>query len=179
MILSEFHAGLQKRLKGPPFSKALKILLIDDNLDDVFFVRMALDKISVECVVQHSESGVEAFEYLQTISSDQWPDLILLDISMSGLDGFEVLRLLKENPQTVGIPVVIHTGSSSDEDKKRAISLGVSHFVTKAANCSEIVKKVCLFKDSVGPRNDSDSAALQSARSKATRENRGNKSNVP
>ena len=155
MILSKLHAGPQNGPKGPPSSKALKILLIDDNLDDVFFVRKALDKISVECVIQHSESGTEALEYLQAISSDQRPDLILLDISMSGLDGFEVLRLLKENPQTVGIPVVMHTESSSDEDKKRAISLGVSHFVTKAANCSEIVKKVCLFKDSVVRRNDS------------------------
>jgi CheY-like chemotaxis protein len=162
-MLSERQAGSQKQRKGLPFSKVLKILLIDDNLDDVFFVRKALDKISVECAVRHSESGAEAFEYLRGASSDQWPDLILLDISMSGLDGFEVLRRLKENLQTAGIPVVMYTESSSDEDKKRAISLGVSHFVTKASNCSEIVKKVCLFKDSVVSRNDSEFAALQSS----------------
>jgi putative two-component system response regulator len=68
---------------------------------------------------------------LKIVASDTPPDLILLDIMMPGLDGYEVCRRLKHDPETMNIPVIFFSGMSDMEDEKKGLELGAVDYVTK------------------------------------------------
>ena len=88
--------------------------------------------------VQIAFNGKEALEKLGSIS----PDLILLDIMMPQMDGFEVLERLKGNPDTAGIPVIMLTARKSREDMDKARNLGAVEYITKPFKAVEVVDKV-------------------------------------
>lgn len=68
------------------------------------------------------------------------PDLVLLDIMMPGIDGFEVCRRIKENPETAGIPVVMLTAKKSIADQKRGTEVGADAYVTKPFKSGRIIE---------------------------------------
>lgn len=70
------------------------------------------------------------------------PDIILLDTTMPGMDGYEVYRRLKDNPETVNIPVIFTSASIDDVEKQKGLNLGAVDFITKPIDSSEIRKKV-------------------------------------
>ncbi|UCG39305.1 MAG: response regulator [bacterium] len=88
--------------------------------------------------VQIAFNGREALEKAVTLA----PDLILLDIMMPQMDGFEVLERLKEQTETAGIPVIMLTARKSREDMQRAKSLGAVEYITKPFKAVEVVDKV-------------------------------------
>ncbi len=88
--------------------------------------------------VQIAYNGKEALEKAGTTP----PDLILLDIMMPQMDGFEVLEKLKENPATSNIPVIMLTARKSREDMQRARDLGAVEYITKPFKAVEVVDKV-------------------------------------
>ena len=88
--------------------------------------------------VQIAFNGIEALEKVGGIS----PDLILLDIMMPQMDGFEVLERLKGNPDTAGIPVIMLTARKSREDMEKARHLGAVEYITKPFKAVEVVDKV-------------------------------------
>jgi CheY-like chemotaxis protein len=88
--------------------------------------------------VQIAFNGIEALEKVGGIS----PDLILLDIMMPQMDGFEVLEKLKGNPDTAGIPVIMLTARKSREDMEKARHLGAVEYITKPFKAVEVVDKV-------------------------------------
>ena len=92
--------------------------------------------------VMEAEDGGEAFE----LARYERPDLVLLDIMMPVMDGFEVVRRLKENPDTEGIPVVMLSAMSPEEGERAAMSLGVPHYISKPwePGAVEIAIKVAL-----------------------------------
>ncbi len=67
------------------------------------------------------------------------PDLVLLDIMMPGIDGFEVCRRIKENPETRGIPVVMLTAKKSAVDQARGIEVGADAYITKPFKSLKII----------------------------------------
>lgn len=82
--------------------------------------------------------GKEALE----IAGREKPDLALLDIAMPGLDGLEVCQLLKRDPETSNIVVVMLTGRDATKDKQRAIEVGATDYVTKPFSPRELLDKV-------------------------------------
>jgi twitching motility two-component system response regulator PilG len=88
--------------------------------------------------VQIAFDGKEALEKVSDIS----PDLILLDIMMPRMDGFEVLERLKGNPETAKIPVIMLTARKSREDMDKARDLGAVEYITKPFKAVEVVDKV-------------------------------------
>ncbi len=88
--------------------------------------------------VQIAFNGKEALEKVGNIS----PDLILLDIMMPQMYGFEVLEKLKENRETAGIPVIMLTARKSREDMQKAKDLGAVEYITKPFKAVEVVDKV-------------------------------------
>ncbi|MFV2082102.1 MAG: response regulator transcription factor [bacterium] len=88
--------------------------------------------------VEIAYDGVEAMEKVSTLR----PNLILLDIMMPKMDGFEVLEKLKESPDTAGIPVIMLTARKSREDMQRARELGAVEYITKPFKAVEVVDKV-------------------------------------
>lgn len=116
--------------------KLSKILIVDDlreNIDLIktFFINNSYNLIS-------ATSGEEA---INIINQDP-PDLILLDIIMPGMDGFEVCDILKKNPKTRNIPIVMVTGMHDQKSKQKGISLGVDDFVTKPIEMFELKSRV-------------------------------------
>ena len=106
---------------------ALDVLLVDDNEADLELTTVALDRASIACGTRTASSGQEAL----TMVGDERPDLILLDLSMPGVSGFELLEVLRRDASSVDIPVVILTTSDRDADRDRAHELGAAAYVVK------------------------------------------------
>jgi len=113
------------------------ILLVDDNLDDLFLTRRAFERAGVKHEVQSVSSGAEAIAYLAGNSpyddriSHPLPHLILLDIKMPATGGFDVLRWVRRQPQFVRLCVVMLTSSDDLRDVNQAYMLGANCFLVK------------------------------------------------
>src|SRR5687767_15171364 len=105
------------------------ILVVDDSDDDIALLRRALNQEDVKNHIDICKSGADALYYLSRASP--LPRLMLLDINMPAIDGFEVLRRVKEHPQWREIITVIFTTSMRPEDKAKADALGADSFLTK------------------------------------------------
>lgn len=100
------------------------ILVIDDSKQDLFLLKALLEN---DYEVTPTPSGEVALKYLEKMKTD----LILLDIFMPEMDGFEVLKLIKSNPKTENIPVIFLTGTAEIDMEASCLSKGVDDFVTK------------------------------------------------
>jgi len=112
-----------------------KILVVDDTPQNVRLLEAVLGSNGYEVVSAHS--GQEALEKL----ADWLPDLVLLDIQMPGMNGYEVCRRLRENAATQFLPVVMVTSSDS-EVRVDAIDAGADDFLTKPINQQELLARV-------------------------------------
>ena len=113
------------------------VLLAEDSADDVFLMRRAFEKARIVnrlCIVR---DGVEAMDYLfgngayANRSQYPLPCILLLDIKMPKMSGFEVLRQIRENPATRRLPVVFLTSSNQRSDIDQAYDLGVNSYLVK------------------------------------------------
>jgi len=102
------------------------VLVVEDDADIQKVVRMSLKIRGVGEVVV-VDSGTECLERLSSFT----PDVILLDVMMPHVDGYEICRRLKENPATRAIPVVFLTARAQKADRERGMKLGAAGYVTK------------------------------------------------
>jgi DNA-binding response OmpR family regulator len=118
-------------------SKEIKILIIED---DLFLLGMYATKFELEgLTVFTADTGEKGL----TISSKEKPDVILLDIILPGIDGFEVLKALKSDKNTKNIPVILLTNLSQKNEVERGLSLGAVDYLIKAHFMpSEVVDKI-------------------------------------
>jgi len=101
------------------------ILVVDDAAENIdLLVGLLKDKYTVRA----ARNGQVALKIAQ---SEKVPDLVLLDIVMPGMDGFEVCRQLKENPSTAMIPVVFLSGEIGEEERIQGRKLGAIDYLTK------------------------------------------------
>lgn len=107
----------------------LRICLIDDDTDHVILIRRAIRDLGAGTEVHAVHDGREALEWLR--ASENVPDLVLLDINMAGLNGFDVLQSLKADPNLKMVPVVMLTSSELTADVARAYELGASGYINK------------------------------------------------
>jgi two-component system cell cycle response regulator len=111
------------------------ILVVDD--DPLVRRALAAQLAPLGCRLEFAADGVAALAQI----AEQPPDLVLLDISMPGLDGFEVCRRIKGNLETAGIPV-IHLTSLGDEAKERSFAAGADDFLVKPAHLLELRSRI-------------------------------------
>ncbi|HUJ40446.1 MAG TPA: response regulator [Candidatus Acidoferrales bacterium] len=124
------------------------ILLVEDNPDDEALTLRALKKNQImnEVVVAHD--GVEALDYLlcrgphSRRDPSELPQVVLLDLKLPKVDGFEVLRRIRANPQTRYLPVVILTTSNEEQDRIKGYDLGANSYVRKPVEFGEFVDAV-------------------------------------
>src|SRR5690606_2193999 len=102
----------------------VEILLVEDNPDDAALTIRTLKKNHLANRLRHLEDGQEALDFLYD-SSNPTPKLILLDLKMPRVDGIEVLRKIKSDPEKRSIPVVVLTSSREDRDIVESYNLGV------------------------------------------------------
>ncbi|MDY0301407.1 MAG: diguanylate cyclase [Trichlorobacter sp.] len=103
------------------------LLIIDDTPVNI---RVLSELFADECEIIFSTNGKDGLH----LAATQKPDLILLDIMMPGMDGYEVCRLLKSEPQTRNIPVVFVTALGEDEDQTKGLELGAIDYIIKPIN---------------------------------------------
>lgn len=113
-----------------------QILIVDDEPINVKLMSAILS--SEQFAVVSAQDGMTALE----IISKEKIDLILLDVMMPGIDGYQVTQELKNNPQTKNIPVILVTALHSKEDKIRGLQAGADEFLTKPVNKFEIIARV-------------------------------------
>jgi two-component system alkaline phosphatase synthesis response regulator PhoP len=113
-----------------------RILIADDNEQNVELLDAYLSGLDVETAV-----AVDGQETLDKVSSFQ-PDLILLDIMMPKLSGFEVCSQLKSDPATSGIMILMVTALNELGDIERAVEAGTDDFLSKPVNKVELLKRI-------------------------------------
>jgi CheY-like chemotaxis protein len=118
----------------------LDILLVDDNQADLALFGMAVDKSGVNIWLQNLTAGKQAIDYLEAKgaytdrSLHPLPDVIVLDLVMPQVNGFDFLAWRKASPVFSSIPVVVVSGSADPNDLHRAIALGANKHVIKPAD---------------------------------------------
>ena len=113
--------------------KSQKILLADDDPIIIKLLGMVLKKNGYDFAV--ATNGMEAMEKTKSYG----PDLILLDVMMPQIDGFEVCRRLKEDPATKHIPIIIITALADREPRVRGLSAGANDFLAKPIDRVELM----------------------------------------
>jgi two-component system response regulator len=124
------------------------ILLVEDNPDDEALTLRALKKNNIKNEVVVARDGVEALDYLLGTGAyagrnlDDMPQVILLDLKLPKVDGFEVLRQLRANERTRLLPVVILTTSNEESDRVNGYGLGANSFVRKPVEFDRFIDAV-------------------------------------
>lgn len=111
----------------PHFHNRPKLLIVDDQPTNI---RVLHELFREECDVFMATSGAQAIATCQA----QLPDLILLDVVMHGMDGYEVCRRLKADPVTQGIPIIFITAQQQESDEVLGLELGAVDFISKPIN---------------------------------------------
>jgi CheY-like chemotaxis protein len=129
-------------------SGEIEILVVEDNPDDVDMTLRALRKAHIVNHIKVARDGAEALEFIfgegayAARRSGNLPKLILLDLKLPKVDGFEVLKRVKEDPKTKLIPVVILTSSKEQRDVVEGYQLGVNSYIVKPVNFEGFVEAV-------------------------------------
>jgi len=123
------------------------ILLAEDNANDVELTVTALRENNVVNEIVVTRDGVETLDYLYRRNeyagrAPALPALVLLDLKMPRVDGTEVLRQIKSDPNLKTIPVVVLTSSREEKDLLRSYDLGVNAYVVKPVNFHEFIDAV-------------------------------------
>jgi CheY-like chemotaxis protein len=113
-----------------------KILVVDDNVPNLELIQAYLEDL--DCTTLTAHDGVEALD----VVAKHKPDLILLDVMMPKMSGFEVCRRLKNNAKTSEIPVIMVTALNEFGDIERGIDCGTDDFVSKPVNKLELLTRV-------------------------------------
>ncbi len=120
------------------------VLLAEDNIDDVFIARRFWEKANIENPLYVVRDGEEALDFLfrrGDYADAPEASLILLDLSMPKVDGFEVLKEIRSGPLK-RLPAIILTGSNREEEMNRANDLGCDGFLVKPLTFDNFVKAV-------------------------------------
>ena len=115
-----------------------KIMIVDDKPDMIFSVKCGLEDFSEEYKVIGAESGRECFELLK---NGQMPDLILLDVMMPEMNGWDVFAKLKENPEWREIPVVFLT-AKTDPYSKGFGKMAATDYIEKPCDIKNLGKRI-------------------------------------
>jgi two-component system response regulator len=118
------------------------ILLVEDNPDDVTLTKRAMKKAGIVNPIQVAEDGARAVELLLGPDAGPLPALVLLDLKLPKMDGLEVLRVLRSDPRTELLPIVVLTTSSEQRDLIRSYRLRANSYIRKPVSFAEFVQTV-------------------------------------
>lgn len=112
------------------------VLLVDDSATNNLLLQVVFEQNGF--AVEVAFSGKDALKILKR----KHIDVVLLDLMMPQMSGFEVLTAIKENPDTKNVPVLIVSADSEQADEEKAIEMGAEHYFEKPLQLNEIVEKV-------------------------------------
>ncbi|MGH8634006.1 MAG: response regulator [Burkholderiales bacterium] len=113
-----------------------RILCVEDNEDNLYMLQRRLTRAGFE--VRISMNGAQAVDWAKTLL----PDLIVMDLNLPGLDGFEATRRLKSQPETKHIPVIVLSAHGMEGAREKARAAGCDEYETKPADFDLLVAKI-------------------------------------
>ena len=151
MALREATQKISPAQQALAVNRLPTILHVEDDTNDVLLLEHACRKVGVNCNIQRVADGDEAIAYLE--GTDRFadrkqfplPQVILLDLKMPRLSGFDVLTWRRANEKFRSVPVIVLSSSNHDVDLKRAYELGVNSYVMKPVSFDslcEIIKTI-------------------------------------
>ena len=120
----------------PPAPIAKKVLLVEDNVDNRIIYSTVLRHLGYTVI--EAEDGVSAL----AMTRSERPDLILMDISIPQIDGWEATRILRHDPVTAAIPIIALTAHALAGDREKAATIGFSAYLTKPVEPSAVAAEV-------------------------------------
>ena len=132
----------------------VEILFAEDSPDDALLTIRALKKSGFANKVHHVKDGAEALDFIYcrnlyaTRNIKETPKLILLDLKMPKISGFEVLEIIKADPDFKSVPVVVLTSSKEDPDIQKCYALGANSYIAKPVesdNFFNVIKEIGLY----------------------------------
>jgi CheY-like chemotaxis protein len=146
------HAGVWTRyIVARKDSKPLLILHVEDDENDAILFRKACERVGLPAQIRRVESADYAKAYL--VGEGEYanraeyplPQIVVLDLKMPRMDGFEFLKWLRQTEVFAKLPVLVFTASISREDKSRALAEGANSYFVKPASFEALVKMVAGF----------------------------------
>ena len=134
--MAEAPADTTAAANGDAAMARSKVLVVDDNVQNLELLVAYLDVLA--CEVSTAVDGIEALEKVRQFS----PDLILLDIMMPRMSGFEVCRKLKSDPRTRDVPIIMVTALNELGDIEQGVECGTDDFISKPVNRLEMITRV-------------------------------------
>jgi two-component system cell cycle response regulator DivK len=115
------------------------ILCVEDSGDSMFMLQRRLTRAGFD--VKVTMNGAQAVDWTKTLL----PELIVMDLNLPGLNGWEAMRRLKSQPETKHIPIIVLTGETSDKSREQAFAAGCDEFETKPTDFEALVRKIHLL----------------------------------
>ena len=131
---------------GPP-----TLLVVEDNEDDIFFIERIFKQMGARCDLRFVRDGVEAVEYLsgkgqfEDRLKSPLPTIILMDLKMPRMNGFEVLEWMQKQPEIKLIPTIVVTSSTMQEDVTRAYRAGANAVMNKPVDKDSLLQMLKTF----------------------------------
>jgi len=113
-----------------------KILVIEDDPAGLRLVGYTLKKQGYEVVT--ASNGLEGLKKAR----EEGPDLVIMDLMLPGVDGFEICHRLRTEPQTARLPILVLSGKTREADRDTALKVGADAYLTKPASPAEVIKQV-------------------------------------
>jgi len=130
------------------YMKALVVLHVEDDPNDVFLLKRAFRKASLDIHWQSAADGQEALDYFRACCTSvdptrfPIPDIVLLDLKIPVLSGFEVLAWVRAHAEVKHLPIFVLTSSNHPGDKSRAEMLGANRYIVKTHDFEEVIHSV-------------------------------------
>ena len=113
-----------------------RILCVEDNDDNLYMLHRRLTRAGFD--VKLARDGAEGVEWAKTLL----PDLIVMDLNLPKLDGFEATRRLKSQPETKHIPIIVLSAHDREKNRERALAAGCDEFESKPTDFEALVRKI-------------------------------------
>jgi two-component system cell cycle response regulator DivK len=145
--VTDVTSQLERTLLDPSTPSGHRLLLVEDNEDNRTIYSTLLRHLGYEVI--EAQNGVQAIE----LARSERPDLILMDISIPEMDGWEATRILRGDPVTKAIPIVALTAHALEDDRERAAEVGFSSYLAKPIEPRAVLAEVRrLIGENVTPR---------------------------
>lgn len=122
--------------------RQLNVLLVEDDPIHAMVIRHALEGHPSLRSLTHVDDGEAAVSFLHNAPTEAAPDLVLLDIRLPGIDGFDVLRQVRREERTRPLPVVMVSTSDDPGDVTRSYALGANAFITKTPDYDDFSRRL-------------------------------------
>lgn len=117
-----------------------RVLIVDDDVRNVFALTSMLEQYQMD--IQYAENGYEA---IHMVNNDQDYDIVLMDMMMPEIDGYEAMRRIRSNPRFEKLPIIALTAKAMKEDRKRCIEAGASDYISKPFQAEQLLSLMRLW----------------------------------